>query len=117
VHPAIGSPALNEYCRVTIPPCQVHSVQEMSESSRQTLGPGTLWPLTPDSGDDLSIILAEKAGQERLCFLTDLKEGWYGIYDTRRTTGFGLSWSLSEYPYLWYWHNKRLTGLDKMEQF
>lgn len=109
-HPAIGSTAFNEYCRVTLPPCQVHSFEEMSVASQQTLGPGTPWPLAPDSGDNLSIVLPEKAGKERLYFLTDLEEGWYGIYDTRRTTGFGLSWSLSEYPYLWYWHNSGTKG-------
>ncbi len=38
-----------------------------------------------------------------MLYLTGLEEGWYAVTDQEKGVGFGLSWPLDVYPYLWIW--------------
>jgi hypothetical protein len=50
-----------------------------------------------------------KPGSDELA-LMDLREGWYGITDTVKKIGFGLTWDLESFPYLWFWQAFGVPG-------
>lgn len=105
-HPAFGAPFLRRGGRVFIPAgkAQVHSPQ-FAASGR--LEPGTVfpWPTATLDGreHDLSTISGPEAGFAELLYLHDLAAGWYALLDPDRKVGFGLTWPLDVFPYVWFW--------------
>jgi hypothetical protein len=63
------------------------------------------WPLAKmgDQQHDLSIISGPEAGFGELLYLKNLDSGWYALLDPEKRLGFGMTWPLDVFPYLWYW--------------
>lgn len=38
-----------------------------------------------------------------MVFVTDLKEGWYGVTNQKKKIGFAMHWDKEFFPYIWYW--------------
>lgn len=106
-HPAFGAPFLNENCVLDVPAerCHVWSFPE-DEGRRFERGGDFPWPdLTSRTGEiiDASRLPAMDAVASEELALLGLREGWYGLTDTKRKLGFGLAWDLEAFPYLWFW--------------
>jgi hypothetical protein len=105
-HPAFGAPFLKEGVRLFLPSAnaQVHSPKFMASGIFEP-GIEFIWPIV-QSGEktiDLSYVPGPDAGYGDLIYLKDLSAGWYAVLDPERKIGFGLSWPLEVFPYLWFW--------------
>lgn len=106
-HPAFGVPFLEEGCQILLKAdaCEVHKPDFM-ESGVFKKTKEFNWPsLISDNGEqiDLSVVKSDQAGYGDMVYIKDLKEGWYAIINYRKKIGFGLSWPLEVFPYLWFW--------------
>ena len=94
-HPAIGAPALDENCRVLVPPCRVKTQEEyVSPNSRLEKEQDCEWPMVRGrSGEaiDLSRIPAQAAHSHDMAYLYGLEQGWYLLFNERRKVGFSMS--------------------------
>jgi len=105
-HPAFGPPFLDETCRVYAAAERVYADANRGDDARFEPGTTFPWPVGPGvSGQpvDASLITPPEAGVSDMLFLTDLREGWYGITNHGRGVGFGMSWDLATFPHIWYW--------------
>jgi hypothetical protein len=105
-HPALGAPFLNPHCRIDLP--GAHVVFEDRRNPYQRFAPGTegVWPkLKGKDGKmvDLSRFPDPRKPSADMFYLTRLKQGWYGITDTKKKVGFGLAWDQRVWPTLWFW--------------
>jgi Domain of unknown function (DUF4432) len=105
-HPAFGAPFLREGVRLFVPAgeVQVHSPL-FAESGALEPGACFPWPLAPTNGGtiDLACVPGPQAGFAELLYLKNLSGGWYAVLDPEKKVGFGLSWPLEIFPYLWFW--------------
>jgi hypothetical protein len=105
-HPAFGAPFLKEGVRLFLPAgeAQVHSPR-FAESGLLEPGACFPWPLAPTNGHaiDLARVPGPQAGFAELLYLKNLSGGWYAVLDPEQKVGFGLSWPLEIFPYLWFW--------------
>ncbi len=105
-HPAFGAPFLREGVRLHLPAgtAQAHSPQ-FAASGILEPGQEFAWPIvtTPDGTLDLSKVPSANAGFAELIYLKDLSGGWYAVMDEEKGIGFGLSWPLDVFPYIWFW--------------
>jgi len=105
-HPAFGAPFLHEGVHLQVPAgtASAHSPQFAASGILQ---PGTefAWPVAQAAGReiDFSKVSSSSAGFSELIYLKDLTAGWYALIDAEREVGFGLSWPLEVFPYLWFW--------------
>jgi hypothetical protein len=76
-------------------------------ASSGVLEPGQdfIWPnaLVGEKKVDLSIVPSPDAGFAELIYMKDLSAGWYAIIDEEKEVGFGLTWPLDVFPYIWFW--------------
>ena len=105
-HPAFGPPFLREGVKLFVP-ARHGIVHEPSFAATSIFEPGYTfdWPFISVDGSaiDLSQLPAEDAGYSDLLYLRDFKDGWYAVIDPERQVGFGLTWPLDVFPYLWFW--------------
>jgi galactose mutarotase-like enzyme len=103
-HPAIGRNFIEEGCRIDLPPCRVYA-QKICHTSRLGDTDGADWPIieTKDGPVDLGIVPSRDMQSHDVCFLYDLKDGWYAVRNPRLKLGFGMRWSKEAWPYLWFW--------------
>lgn len=106
-HPAFGTPFLEEGCQIHLKAdaCEVHKPDFM-ESGVFKKTKEFIWPnIVSDNGEkvDLSVVKSDKAGYGDMVYIKELKEGWYAIINKRKKIGFGLSWPLEMFPFLWFW--------------
>ena len=107
-HPAFGAPFLDEHCRIDIPAARV-AVHPDPVSDNQQLAPGAVFHSFPGVTDkngapfDLSCVPPPSARTQEMCYLLDLKDGWYGLTNTRRGAGFGMRWDKDVFPVVWLW--------------
>lgn len=107
-HPAFGAPFLDEHCRIDIPAARV-AVHPDPVSDNQQLAPGAVFHSFPGATDkngapfDLSRVPPPSARTQEMCYLLDLKDGWYGLTNTRRGAGFGMRWDKDVFPVVWLW--------------
>ncbi|MBU0608587.1 MAG: DUF4432 family protein, partial [Armatimonadetes bacterium] len=105
-HPAFGPPFLDETCRVYTAAERVYADANRGDDARFEPSTYFPWPVGPGvNGEpvDASLITPPEQGVSDMLFLTDLREGWYGITNHGRGVGFGMSWDLSTFPHVWYW--------------
>jgi len=106
-HPAIGAPALDENCRVVVPPCRVKTQEEyVSPNSRLEKGQDCEWPMVLGrNGEtmDLSQIPSKAAHSHDMAYLYGLEQGWYVLFHEGRKLGFSMSWDAEVFKYLWFW--------------
>lgn len=106
-HPAIGSPVLDENCRVIVPPCRVKTQEEyVSPNSRLEKGQDCEWPLVRGTNGeqiDLSRVPSRAAHSHDMAYLYRLKQGWYVLFSDAHHIGFSMSWDCAVFKYLWFW--------------
>jgi len=106
-HPALGSPFLDDSCRLFLPPCRVRTPEEYtSPNSRLEKGQDADWPfLRGRKGEviDLSRIPSAEARSHDMAYIYQMKEGWYAVLNQKLRAGFGLRWDHKSFPSLWFW--------------
>ena len=105
-HPALGESLLSEDCRIDIPARKVIVDSLVPPSSRFHPKDEFSWPIgRGKNGEevDLSKIPPPSAKVSDMVFVTDLKEGWYGVTNQKRKVGFAMRWDRQLFPYIWYW--------------
>jgi hypothetical protein len=105
-HPACGAPFLDENCVVDTPAKKVEVL---------AFHPNGLWqpggdydfPMVPNrrSGklQDIRQVLPVSTRSVDVVFFKELAEGWYKLTNPRLKVGFGMSWDVSLFKYLWMW--------------
>lgn len=104
-HPTFGAPFLDNNCHLDLPEC-IMVTQQYGEFTRLCADEGQKWPFAKTLNGalvDLSEIQSQDARIEDMMYLTNLKEGWYGLTNQKKQVGFGMRWDLDIFPYLWYW--------------
>lgn len=105
-HPAFGAPFLHEGIKLFTPAgmAQVHSPR-FAASGIFEPGLEFKWPMieTPSQVTDLSTIKGPTEGYCDLIYLKDLQSGWFALIDEQQEVGFGLSWPVDIFPYIWFW--------------
>ena len=103
-HPTLGAPFLSGDCRIFTPARMVET-----DASNVFLLPNQCsksYPLiqtTKGESFDLSRILPSSARVTIQACLSQLTEGWYAVTNSKLKLGFGMSWELKVFPYLWLW--------------
>lgn len=107
-HPAFGEAIVDEHCRVDVPASVVttHStIQDANNSQFAASAEGT-WPmLTNIDGKEIdnSIVAPRSQKTHDLLFLSELKEGWFALTNTKKGVGVGFAWDVELFPYVWFW--------------
>jgi hypothetical protein len=105
-HPALGEPFLREGVRIFVPAGKVQ-VHLPKFASSGILEPGAefAWPLARTSAQNVDLSAVPGKGQAfaELLYLKDLSAGWYAVVNPETRLGFGMSWPLEVFPYLWFW--------------
>ena len=106
-HPVIGTPFLDETCRIFAPECNVEVLHaEDGPDHRMGLHQVGRWPTLMDrDGEpmDLSRVPAPQGRTMDNCYLRDFKEGWIAVNNPTRKVGFGLAWDPQVFRYAWIW--------------
>lgn len=106
-HPTFGENFLNENCVIETDAKKLHVAGGLQdEKPRFELGKTFDWPMavTQDGKSvDVSQVPPRSSCSADMLYLSELTEGWYALTDTRKKIGFGLTWPLKVYPYLWIW--------------
>lgn len=106
-HPAIGSPFLDESCRVIVPQCRVKTQERyVSPNSRLEQNQDSAWPFVQGRhGEmvDLSRIPPKSAHSHDMSYLYGFEQGWYVLFSESRKLGFSMSWDSTLFKYLWFW--------------
>ncbi len=106
-HPALGSPFLDDSCRLYLPPCRLRTPEQYtSPNSRLEKAQDTDWPfLMGKAGEaiDLSRIPSAEARSHDMAYMYQMQEGWYAVVNQNLRVGFGLRWDHTTFPFLWFW--------------
>ncbi len=105
-HPAFGQPFFDESCVVATPAAQVE-VLDYHRNGLWQPGEDFEFPLVKNrrSGEleDITRVKPRSTESVDVVFFKDLSEGWYGLTNTKRKLGFGMSWDHELFKYLWMW--------------
>jgi hypothetical protein len=87
-HPAFGEPFLSGDCVIELPKGKpVDGDLSMCRIPARGKGaPGNMW------------------------YLTELEQGWYGIFNSKREVGFGMKWDAKFFPVIWIWQSYGADG-------
>jgi hypothetical protein len=107
-HPAFGAPFLSGDCRLDVPARRAINHEVQIDPVRAWLADGGewSWPMAPGRDGlthDLSRVPGSDVRVNNLCYLADLREGWYGLTNTKMGFGMGLVWPKETFPYMWLW--------------
>ncbi len=106
-HPTLGDNFLNENCIIETDAKKLHVAGGLDdERPRFKVGQEFDWPMaTTQKGEkvDVSKMPPRSNLSADMLYLTDLEEGWFAVTDQKKGVGFGLSWPLNVYPFLWIW--------------
>lgn len=72
------------------------------------------WPTLPGPDGDVDLSRVSDATMERLCYLTDVPEGWAALRQPAGMTSVALAWDRATFPHLWCW---QLLGADGFPWF
>jgi len=87
-HPAFGEPFLSGDCKIELPPGEPID------------GELSFCRIQPKS----------KRAPNRMWYLTDITEGWYGIHNAKRDVGFGMAWDAKRFGVIWIWQSYGSEG-------
>ena len=105
-HPAFGAPFLSPDCRIDLPGAVAELHHEFSGKPRFDVGTEGKWPRLMGSNGKLIDISRFPSLKERsadMFYLKELKGNWYALTNAKKKVGFGLSWDLKTFPYIWFW--------------
>jgi hypothetical protein len=109
-HPALGAPFLGPSCRLQIPASSYRADETGAPTSRIAAGIRGDWPrLIGKAGApvDLSVLPQSSERVAEFGYIGDIDQGWYRVYSTEHSFGFGFSWPLEIFRYLWFWQELR----------
>jgi hypothetical protein len=106
-HPALGEPFVGPDLELHLPPCRISRSQSGGEfPHRVEPGSSGKWPYLPASDGtlvDLRRLPPKHQPASDMVFASELAEGWAAACNPRLGVGFGMSWPLEVWPYLWIW--------------
>ncbi len=105
-HPALGAPFLDESCVVDAPVKKVE-VLNFHPSGLWEPGGDYDFPMVPNRRtgqlEDIRKINSVSIRSSDVIFFKELSEGRYTIRNSRLDVGFGMTWDVSLFKYLWMW--------------
>lgn len=105
-HPAFGAPFLDENCQVDAPATKVE-VLAYHQNGLWQPGGDYDFPMVPNRRSeqlqDIRQVLPASTRSVDVVFFKELKDGWYRLTNPRLGVGFGMSWDISLFKYLWMW--------------
>ena len=104
-HPAFGPPLAAPGARIDIPDAKVFVDQTLT-GPYVDLEPGSVhrWgSVTGRDGARLDLDVVPAGPAQRLCYLTELSEGWFAIRNEAAGIGLAVRWDLQTFPHLWFW--------------
>ncbi len=106
-HPALGLPLLDENCVIDVLAEKMEFFRpDFAPTSRFEAGSVHPWPEAKAKDGqmiDMSKIPARSINASDMAYITGLKEGWYGLTNTKKKIGFGMRWDKDVFPCIWYW--------------
>lgn len=106
-HPVVGSPFLDESCRISAPDCRVEVFHdEDGPDYRMGLHQIGRWPVIQDRhGKPLDLREVPSSASQTMdnCYLSDFSEGWIAVSNCRLRVGFGLAWDSRVFRHVWLW--------------
>jgi hypothetical protein len=108
-HPNFGEPFLEPDCKITIKGGKVITPSKsVSKISRLKEGIETDWPyskLKNGKEVDLSLIPSKDVKALDVCFISNLIEPWYSLYNPNLKLGIAIRWDKDVFRYIWFWQN------------
>jgi len=107
-HPVFGKPFLDENCVIDVPGDSSGHTYEVDYSGNSIieLDRDFDWPMAKGKKGkdiDLSQILSQDAKTAFNVYISNIKEGWYGITNLEKNLGFGMKWDEKIFKYLMFW--------------
>jgi hypothetical protein len=130
-HPAWGPPLADTGSVIDLPAGTLTADAGL-DGPHVDLEPGSThsWSITQDRrGNRIDLSRVPAGPVQRLCYLSDLREGWYAVRNPAIRIGVGLAWDTAVFPYLWMWQEiaggsgmpwygrARITALEPATQF
>ncbi len=104
-HVALGEPFLDDKCILDMAPGNFIAPGDRPPNRLKTDQVGK-WPFaeSPDgSTEDLRTFPAKNSRLQDYMIFKNQKEGWYSVTNPQLKLGFGLSYPINIFRYLWYW--------------
>lgn len=101
-HPAFF---LNSGALIDLPAGKVHADHGL-DASDVDLEPGGVgrWPMgVGRQGESVDLRSIPDGPVQRLCYLSDVTQGWAAMRDSDRGVGIALAWDSATFPHLWFW--------------
>jgi hypothetical protein len=108
-HIAIGAPLLASGARLNVPACTIlNHPADMGKDAK--LKPGWSGPSPKAAAKrgaaiDFSRFPGKEDRSLDMAYFTGMKEGWYAVTNDQLGVGFGVSFPVSVFEYLWFWRN------------
>jgi hypothetical protein len=106
-HPALGEPFLGPDLELHMPQCRISRGPGGGDlPGRIVPGSSGTWPYLPGRAGqqvDLRRMPPREQQASDMLFAAELAEGWAAASNSQLGLGFGLSWPLELWPYVWIW--------------
>ncbi|WP_405449478.1 DUF4432 family protein [Paenibacillus sp. HJGM_3] len=106
-HPALGEPFLGPDLELHLPACRISRGPGGADQPGRFVPDSTgTWPWLPGRDGrpvDLRRLPAREERASDMLYAAELADGWAAACNGRLGLGFGLSWPLELWPYLWIW--------------
>lgn len=104
-HPAFGPPLTAPGARIDLPGGRVTADLAL-DGHAVDLVPGSnhSWPMaTGRDGASIDLSVVPPAPRQRLCYIEDIRAGWYAIRNPASGHGAAMAWDPGDFPCLWFW--------------
>jgi len=108
-HIAIGAPLLAAGARLELPACTIlNHPTNMDRDAKLKPGWQGPWPKAAaqrGAAIDFSRFPGKDDRSLDMAYFTGMKEGWYAVTNESLGVGFGVSFPVEVFNYLWFWRN------------
>ncbi len=106
-HPTLSEAFLDESCTIDVGYRKFHT-QKVASFERQRFPVNTefTWPVAKSvSGEmiDVSKMPSRESNTADVLYFTEPEDTWYAVTSQRLGVGFGMTWDVKVFPYLWMW--------------
>lgn len=106
-HPVLGEPFLGPELELYLPSCRISRALGGEDVPGRVIPCASgEWPYLPGRNGlpvDLRRMLPREQAAYDMFLAAELTEGWVAACNPRLGMGFGMSWPLEMWPYLWIW--------------
>ncbi len=107
-HITFGQPFLDEHCSIRLPEqitIHPHPTLIHPQGRRVNGGKQYSWPLAEGAnGEQLDLSRIPPQGTiSEIVYLSGFQQGWYEIFNQRKSLGLRVEWDARCMPYLWFW--------------